>query len=300
MIKLEMLDNYQGDDLKNFNDIKHNPKFYNISETALRVMYNRGLKTVNDIEKHLFSNIKNLYDPFLLPDSDKFCEVVSEAIKNDENIINYTDYDCDGIGSSVTTLNGIQKLIDLSGSKATINWYANNRFGEGYGITVGGVEDLLKKYPNTDLIITTDNGIVAFDAIEKCNALGIKIVITDHHKPLMEKGQEKLPNALAVVNPHRQNSIYPFKEICGAGVIFKLLLALASYMGYKEDIMYDLLDTVAMATIGDLMPLLDENRIFVKEGLKLVKSENRDAFTSLRKGIEKYWENKGKTKIKET
>ena len=296
-MKLEMLDNYKGQDLKNFNKIKNDPRLHNIPEVSLRVMYNRGLKTVEDMEKHLFGNLQNLHDSFLLPDCDKFCEVVSNAIKNNKTIINYTDYDVDGIGSSITCLDGINKLISLSGSTSTIHWYANNRFVEGYGITIGGVMDLIQKYPDVGLIITTDNGIVAFDAIEKCNELGIDVVITDHHQTLKENGKEKLPNALAVVDPHRLDSKYPFPNMCGAGVMFKLLLALSEYMNFDKEWVYELLDVVAMATIADIMPLLDENRIFVKEGLKLVKDENRLAFKMLRKGLEKSYSNKDREQI---
>ena len=297
MLKLEMLDNYKGDDLKNFNNIKTDPRLHNISELALRVMYNRGLKTVDDMEKHLFGNVNNLHDPFLLPDCDKFCEVVADSIRKGEKIINYTDYDADGIGSSITTLDGIRHLIKLSGSSSTIDWYANNRFIEGYGITVGGIDDLLKKHPDVKLIITTDNGIVAFDAIKKCNKLGIKVVITDHHQTLKEKGVEKLPKALAVVDPHRMDSKYPFKNICGAGVMFKLLLALTTYMGYEKDWVYDLLDVVGLATVGDMMPILDENRIFLKESLKSVREEKLLAFKALRLGLERDAKNAGKTRI---
>lgn len=298
-LRLEMLDNYKGDDLKNFNKIKKDSRLYNVPELSLRVMYNRGLNTVEKMEKHLFGNLNDLHDSFLLPDCEKFCEVVSEAIKNNKHIINYTDYDVDGIGSSVTCLDGINKLIELSGSSAKIDWFANNRFVEGYGITIGGVMNLIKKYPDVGLIITTDNGIVAFDAIEKCNELGIDVVITDHHQTLKDKnsGIEKLPNALAVVDPHRQDSKYPFSNLCGAGVMFKLLLALFNYMHFDNTYVYDLLDVVAMATIADIMPLLDENRIFVKEGLKLVKDEKRLAFEMLRKGIEKSYSSKERSQI---
>lgn len=298
-LRLEMLDNYTGDDLKKFNKIKKDARLHNIPELSLRVMYNRGLDTVEKMEKHLFGNLNDLHDSFLLPDCEKFCEVVTDAIKNNKHIINYTDYDVDGIGSSITCLDGINKLIQLSGSSATIDWYANNRFIEGYGITVGGVMDLIKKYPDVDLIITTDNGIVAFDAIEKCKELGIDVVITDHHQTLKDKksGIEKLPNALAVVDPHRKDSKYPFPNMCGAGVMFKLLLALCDYMKLKKEWVYDLLDVVAMATIADIMPLLDENRIFVKEGLKLVKDERRLAFKMLRKGIEKNYSSKERSQI---
>ena len=183
MLKLEMLDNYNGTDLQNFNKIKADPRLHNVSDFALRVMYNRGIKTVEEMEAHLFGNINNLHDPFLLPDCEKFCEVVADSIRKGEKIINYTDYDVDGIGSSITALDGIRHLIHLSGSSSTIDWYANNRFIEGYGITVGGIDDLLKKHPDVKLIITTDNGIVAFDAIKKCNKLGIKVVISEIIKP---------------------------------------------------------------------------------------------------------------------
>lgn len=255
-------------------NIKKDIRLSGISKQAIDILYNRGFKTVEEIEKHLYSNLDDIHPTYLMKDADKFSEIVKKAIEDGEEMTNYSDYDSDGVTSSALLVRGVRN----AGGK--INYYTNNRFIEGYGITPKGVDNLLEKFPNTKLIITTDNGIVGYEGIDYANSLGIKVVVTDHH----EQG-ETLPNALAIVNPKRKDCEYPFKGLCGAGVVFKLLIQLYSDMDLDLDYVYDLLDIVAMGTVGDLVPLVDENRILVKEGIKLVRDEKRVVFKKLREAL---------------
>ena len=257
------------------NNLKNNERLYSLSSSAIDVLYNRGFKTVEEIEKHLFSTLNDIHPSYLLKDSDKFVEIVSEAIRNGDEIVNYSDYDSDGVTSSAITVRAIRN----AGGK--INYYTNNRFIEGYGITPKGVDNMLELYPNTKLIITTDNGIVAYEGIKYANSLGLKVIVTDHHEP-----GETLPEALAIVNPKRKDCPYPFDGLCGVGVMFKLLIQLYWEMDLDLNYIYDLLDIVAVGTVGDLVPLIDENRIFVKEGIKRVKREDRLVFRKLREALQ--------------
>lgn len=254
--------------------LKSDVRLSGISSQAIDILYNRGFKTVEEIEQHLYSNLEDMHPTHLMKDSDKFCEIVIEAIENNEEITNYSDYDSDGVTSSSALVRGIRN----AGGK--INYYTNNRFIEGYGITPKGVDNLLEKFPNTKLIITTDNGIVGYEGIDYANSLGLKVIVTDHHEP-----GDTLPNALAIINPKRKDCEYPFKGLCGAGVVFKLLLQLYWEMDLDLEYVYDLLDIVAVGTVGDLVPLVDENRILVKEGLKLVRDEKRVVFKKLREAL---------------
>lgn len=259
-------------------ELSQNPRCSGLSPIAIEILYNRGFDTVEKIEKHLFSTLDDLYSAELMRDSDKFIEELVKAINNNEEITIYTDYDVDGV-TSVTV-----GVLALRGLGIRVNYYANNRFDEGYGITVGGVNKMLKKYPNTKLIITTDNGIVAFDGIKEANRLGLKVLVTDHHEPSKDG---LIPEALAVVDPKRKDCEYPFKELCGAGIIFKLMILLYEVLGKETKPLYDLLDIVALGTVADMVPLIGENRILVKEGLKYHRRDNRPAFKKLREKLEK-------------
>lgn len=258
--------------------LAENPRCSGLSYIAIEILYNRGFDTIEKIEEHLFSNLDDLYSAELMKDSDNFIEELIKAINNNEEITVYGDYDVDGVTSVSVAVLSLRKL------GATVNYYANNRFDEGYGITPGGVHKMLKKYPNTKLIITTDNGIVAFDGVKEANKLGLKVLVTDHHEPNKEG---LIPEALAVVDPKRLDCEYPFKELCGAGVIFKLMLLLYEILGQDTKFIYELLDIVALGTVADMVPLIGENRILVKEGLKYHRKDNRPAFKKLREKLNK-------------
>lgn len=265
---------YSNKEIEQLESLKKEVRLSGLSNFVIDILFNRGFKTVDDIEKHLYSTLDDIHPAHLLKDSDKFVEIVSEAIKNGDEIVNYSDYDADGVTASAVTVMGIRN----AGGK--INYYTNNRFIEGYGITTSGIDNMLELYPKTKLIITTDNGIVAHEAIDYANSLGLKVVITDHHEQI-----DNLPNALAIIDPKRKDEDYPFDGLCGAGVMFKLLLQLYWEMDLDLGYVYDLLDIVAMGTVGDLVPLVDENRIIVKEGLKRTKREDRLVFKKLREAL---------------
>lgn len=258
-------------------ELKNDDRLYGLPPIVIDILYNRGLRSVEDIERHLYSTIKDVPSPILLKDADKFVIYTKEAIDNKEHIVFYTDYDMDGIGAGAIGVNGLRHL------GAKVDYYTNNRFIEGYGITPAGVIDLQKKFPDVKLIITTDNGIMGFEGIKKATELGIKVIVTDHHEP----SKDGIPSdALAVIDPKREDCQYPFKGLCGAGIIFKLLLLL--YFEYDVDLnfMYGMLDILAMSTVGDMVPLLEENRIYVKEGIKMIAEEHKMVFTKLREALE--------------
>lgn len=277
------------EDAKYIDTLLTNPKFRNVSRITLEILYHRGIKTEDEIYKYLNDNMNHLSSPHEMKDSDKFCKIVNETIENDEDITFYTDYDMDGIGAGVTGVKGTRRYAQLKNSKSQINWYANNRFVEGYGITPDGVDDLMKKYPNTKLIITTDNGIVGYKGVQRAKDLGLKIIVTDHHA----EGDTPV-NADAIINPHQHDCNSTYKDLCGAGVIFKLLIKLYWDAMFDETEVYDLVDVVALSTVADLVPLTGDNRIIVKMGLRLVYEERNPVFKVLREVYnsrmkESYW-----------
>lgn len=201
-----------------------------------------------------------LHDPLLLPDMAEAVARVRRAIQEQEKILVFGDYDCDGVTATVI----LYDYLDNAG--ADVLYYIPEREGEGYGLNTAVVERM--KDAGVQLIITVDNGVTALEEIAYAAAQGIDVVVTDHHKP-----GENLPEAVAVVDPHRADSEYPFPGLCGAGVAFKFLCAL------EEDTEGMLLehygDLLAIGTVADLVPLLDENRALVKTGLALLgESEN--------------------------
>lgn len=253
------------------NKLMREPKLANLSRCALEILYNRGYQTVDAIEEFLYSSINNIHDTRLLADSMNAIHLMIEAVKKGKHIVVYGDYDSDGICSTSLMVLGLRKI------GAKVDYFTNNRFIEGYGMCVAGLEQLIKKFPTCEVIITVDNGIVAYEGINKAKELGLTVIVTDHH----EQG-DYLPNADAVVDPKRHDCSYPFKGLCGAGVAFKLLLLLYWELDKDLDYIYDMIDILGVATVGDMVPLVDENRIFVREGIKKVKNEERPVFKILR------------------
>lgn len=199
-------------------------------------------------------------DVYELPDIAKAAAVINESIENGETIAIYGDYDCDGV--TATAL--LYTYLQSRGVNAL--YYIPDRINEGYGMTKGGIDAL--KSQNVSLIITVDNGISCFDEVEYAKSLDIKVVITDHHLP-----PERIPDALAVVDPHLDTSFCFLKDICGAAVAFKLVCAIEN--AEPEEMMFCYGDLAAIGTIGDVMPLVSENRSIVKAGLKSLKENKR-------------------------
>ncbi|WP_434793689.1 hypothetical protein TPDSL_36820 [Terrisporobacter petrolearius] len=232
-------------------------KKINISPEIGQILNNRGINDEKDAEIFMNPSLEYLRNPFLMKDMKKATERIKKAIENKERIYIYGDYDVDGV-SSTSILYIYFKSIDYP-----VKYYIPNRLEEGYGIN----EDAIRKISNDgcDLIITVDCGITSVNEVGLANELGIDVIITDHHEC-----QSDVPNAYAIVNPKQDDCNYPFDMLCGCGVAFKMIQALTDEEEFKTS-MFDYLEVVTLATICDIVPLIDENRIIVKNGLKLMK-----------------------------
>lgn len=233
-----------------------------VSELVAKVLVNRGVESVEQAKAYFEHSVKQIHDPFLLKDMDVAVSRIVQAIQNKESICVYGDYDVDGAVATSLLIHFFRE-IDFP-----IQYYIPCRMTEGYSMGSLGLKRL--KQNGTNLIITVDNGIMAFDAVDEAAELGMDVIVTDHHQVA-----DQLPNAVAVVNPQRKDCAYPFKGICGAGVAFKLLMALRLKLRdidyFKDKTEPNLkahLDLLAIATVCDVVPLVQENRFFVKEGLK--------------------------------
>lgn len=254
--------------------LENDTRLRHIPPTNLEILLNRGYETAEDILSLLDMDPTNVHNPKLLLDADKVVSVLMEAVEKQYHIVVYGDYDADGASATSVAVLALRKL------GAKVDYFINNRFKHGYGIMPSGVDDLLVKFPTAQIILTVDNGIVAYDGIDYANSKGLKVLVTDHHDPSPDN---KMPNALAVVNPKRVDCPYPFKGLCGASVIFKIMQYLYFEMDVDGEYVDELIDIVGMATIGDVMPLVDENRVFVLEALRRLENNSRKAFEILRK-----------------
>ena len=219
------------------------------------------------IEKYLNGTIVDLYDGMLMKDMDKAVAVLGEKIKENAKIRIIGDYDIDGIQSTYILLEGFRML------GADVDSDIPDRMKDGYGLNRNLIDRALEA--DVDTIITCDNGIAAAEEIAYAKSMGMTIVVTDHHEvPYTEIGAGRryiLPEADAVVDPKQEDCTYPFKGLCGAAVAYKLVEALMEAMGKDAEDADYLMENVAIATIGDVMDLVDENRIFVKQGLDMLK-----------------------------
>ena len=233
-------------------------KKYEINKLLATILVNRDITEKQTIEKFLNPKRNDFYDPYLMPDMEIAVERIIKAIEKKEKILIYGDYDVDGI-TSVTVL---KSFLEERG--ITISEYIPNRLKEGYGLNKKAIEEIAKQ--GIQLMITVDCGISAVEEVEYANKLGIETIITDHHEP----GNE-LPKALAVVDAKRKDNTYPFRNLAGVGVVFKLIQAIGTRLKLDEKKYLKYLDIVCIGTISDIVPLVDENRVIVKLGLKLVK-----------------------------
>jgi len=226
-----------------------------------QLLYNRGLTEPSQLESFLAADKCLSGNPFLLPDMHRAVARIYQALLSGENIAIYGDFDADGITGTALLVLGLSSL----GSKVTP--YIPHRLTEGYGLKTATLENFCRQ--GVSLVITVDCGITAFSQVKKAQRMGLNIIITDHHTPPTE-----IPPAIAVVNPKMPNSNYPFSELAGVGVAFKLIQALFQGVG-KEKELDELIDLVALGTVADMMPLLGENRYLVKQGLKLINATPR-------------------------
>ena len=231
---------------------------YGINKLLATILVNRDIVEENQIKKFLKPKRDDFYNPYEMPDMQIAVKRIITAIENKEKIIIYGDYDVDGI-TSVTVL---KSFLEERGIR--VAEYIPNRLKEGYGLN----KEAVKEIANQDytLMITVDCGISAIEEIEYANQLGIETIITDHHEPGAE-----LPKALAVVDAKRKDNTYPFRNLAGVGVVFKLIQALSIELKLEQKEYLKYLDLVCVGTISDIVPLVDENRVIVKLGLKLVE-----------------------------
>lgn len=228
-----------------------------------KILVNRGIDSKESINMFINGNLSDLHDPFLMADMEEGVGLVIDAIDEGKHIIIVGDYDQDGNSALVTLIKGLSKFTDK------ISYLIPDRIEDGYGLNNDLVDKALEF--GADILITCDNGISAHGAVDYAIKKGLKVIITDHHQvSLDEEGCQILPKAHAVINPHRLDCPYPFKDLCGAGVAYKLVVGIYIALGVAVDETYDLLQYVAMGTVCDIVDLLDENRIMVKEGLKRI------------------------------
>lgn len=240
---------------------------YNISPILARLIRNRDVIGDDAVNAYLNGTIADLYDGMLMKDMDKAVEILAEKIREEKRIRIIGDYDIDGVNATYILQQG------LSGLGADVDTDIPDRIKDGYGLNRMLVDRALDD--GIDTIVTCDNGIAAVDEIEYGKKMGLTVVVTDHHEvPYLDAGNGKeyiLPPADAVVDPHREDCGYPFKGLCGAAVAYKLVEALYNVMqADPEDVDY-LMENVAIATVGDVMDLVDENRIFVRQGLDMLQ-----------------------------
>ena len=232
------------------------------SEVFARVLANRNITTLEKAEPFFHSDLDQLHDPLLMMDMEKSVHRVLQNIRSGNPIMVFGDYDVDG------TTGAASLYIALNTFGADVTYYIPDRDKEGYGLSTKGID--VAKDNGIDLIITCDCGINAFDQVNYANDKGINIIITDHHTT-----DERLPDAYAVLNPKRSDCEYPFKGLCGGGVAFKLITALAIKLNIPFSEIEEILPLITLGTAADIVPMKDENRIIVDHGLKMLSSIKR-------------------------
>ena len=226
------------------------------------MLLNRGFKEKEKVQKFLYPKLEELYDPFLMNDMDVAVQRIIEAYETKEKVTIYGDYDVDGI-TSISVLKSFLTELGMD-----VEHYLPSRLEEGYGLNNEAVKKVAEQ--STKLLITVDCGISAYNEVEYAKELGMEVIVTDHHEC-----PEKLPRALAVLDPKREDSTYPFSSLAGVGVSFKLIQALSYRLNLDRKRYLKYLDVVCLGTVADIVPLVDENRIIVTYGLILMKQTRK-------------------------
>lgn len=250
---------------------------FHISPRVAALIRNRDVIGEEAIERYLNGTIADLYDGMLMRDMDKAVTILMEKIKEGCKIRIIGDYDIDGIQATYILMKGLSYL------QADVDSDIPDRMKDGYGLNRHLIDRALDD--DVDTIVTCDNGIAAAEEIAYAKSLGMTVIVTDHHEVPYEDTEEGrryiLPPADAVVDPKREECLYPFKGLCGAAVAYKLTEALCEAMGADVDEIDYLMENVAIATVGDVMDLVDENRIFVKQGLEMLKRTGNKGLKAL-------------------
>lgn len=242
-------------------------KEINVSETIARILVHRGISTYDQAKRFFRPQLSDLLDPFLMDGMEDAVARVMIAIERKERILIFGDYDVDGTNSA-----GMLFLYFKQLGLETM-FHIPDRIKEGYGISIVGIDR--GKAFGSSLLISVDCGITAIDQVEYARSLGIDVIICDHHEPGAE-----LPRAVAVLDPLKPNCTYPFKQLCGCGVGFKLIQAVGRRL-QKEDVVFEYLDFTTLATTADIVPLVGENRILTKLGLEKINSSPRPGIRAL-------------------
>ncbi len=258
-------------------DFEEIGKKFNITPMTARIIRNRDVIGDEQIRRYLQGGMEDLYSPWLLYGMREGISLLRESIAADEKIRIIGDYDIDGVCATYILLTGLKR------AKATVDTVIPDRIKDGYGINEQLIDQAKKD--GVQLIVTCDNGIAAYEQIRYAKELGIKVLITDHHEVPFEENEEgrreKLPPAKVIINPKQNNCTYPWKGLCGGAVAWKLVMALYESIGIAKEEAYELLEFAAIATVGDIMELQDENRIIVKEGLKRIHRTKNTGLQSL-------------------
>ena len=248
-----------------------------VSEVVAKLLVNRGIYNLDIAKEFLNSSINNLYNGLDMLGMSGAVELMKNSINNNEKILIVGDYDVDGVISTYVLYTAISKC------GGNVSFHIPDRIKEGYGIN----ESIIRKASEdkVDIIITCDNGIAAIEQVKLAKKLGIKVIITDHHDvPFIEENEERkyvVPDADFVINPKQENCNYKFDKICGAGVAYKFIECLYKEFNIDKEELYDLLQYVAIATVCDVVDLISENRIIVKEGLKRINNTSNVGLRAL-------------------
>ncbi len=259
---------------KNPADLKKIAERYHISEILAEVLVKRGLYDWNAIDDYLYPSMDNLHTAHDIYDLDLSLDIIKEKIKRHQKIQVIGDYDVDGVMSTAILVLGLRRL------GADVSWRVPHRQRDGYGLRSYMVEQAREK--GIDTIITCDNGISAWDAVVRAKELAMTMIVTDHHDVPLDNdtGEERIPPADAVVDPKRKESRYPWREMCGAGLVYRLIAEL--YAGREDEaFLNELLSMAAVATVCDVVPLQRENRTIVSCGLEFLQHSTNKGLASL-------------------
>ena len=249
-------------------DVLHNE--LKVSKTICKILTQRNFETYSLAKEYFVPSLEILHDPFLMKDMKKAVVRIHKAIFSKEKILVFGDYDVDGTTSVASMYSFLSEIYDAN----NLDFYIPHRYREGYGVSQAGIDFAAAN--NFTLIVCLDCGIKSVELIDYANLLGIDFIICDHHLP-----SEKIPNAVAVLNAKQADCHYPYKELCGCGVGFKLMTALAKHYNLPNDVVYKYLDLVATAIAADIVPMTGENRILAYFGLHKINTNPLPGFKAL-------------------
>ncbi|MCD6337146.1 MAG: DHH family phosphoesterase [Candidatus Marinimicrobia bacterium] len=243
-----------GDDVLEFSEQFHLPYLYT------SILLNRKIRSKDALDQYFNKDLYSLYDPFLMKDMKLTVNILINACKERKKILIYGDYDVDGVTSASIL------YLFLKSMNESVYYYIPEREKDGYGVSRGGLDHAIEM--EIDLIITCDCGVTAHEQVNYAKEHGIDMIITDHHEQ-----SDSLPEALAILNPKRKDNSYPFRDLCGAGVVYKLVEAICKTLYGSTEKAATYLDLVAIGTAADIVPLVDENRCLVREGLAHIRRQ---------------------------